>query len=177
MSVREERLKHLIEILEDVENNKLSRFNMTDWSTITDENEDMTDVEFYKECNFAGCAFGWATLDPHFRSLGLDFDMMDGSPLFFRSINDDEPLGDYAAASAFFDISETESFFLFDPYSYLPPFSINSHMNRIIKERNLHEDENYVFPYGKGKRYGTIDITPRMVINRINHILTNPMND
>lgn len=193
---RNEKLTHLINILESVEMIPASKFHMPTW---VEEDEDSELVEFatnrtvggdMAKCGFAGCALGWASIDPTFNDAGLNLGGRDeDEPAIFHVEWGKEILA-FDAGEYFFEISESESYFLFDPDTYYEdyydvtrwldePEDIQYHeddkdLDWIGYWRELGKDRSMTFPSYEVEENDSDTITPRMVINRIKHIMDNP---
>ena len=98
-----ERLKHLIVILEHVDEevtaNSQGRFGF-----------DINNWFEEDDCGTVACALGWAAIDPKFQAEGLFIDK-NSEPEFEGAVT-------YLAGSHFFGISVDESCTLFAPYHY-----------------------------------------------------------
>ena len=131
---RKAKLLHLIEILEQVPEDK---FNMKSWlnnNVETTKNDDNT-ITVHATCNTVACAAGWACLDPEFNLQGLfiEYKYITGSyiPVYldFRC---------FKALSIFFDINDVQTGYIFDPYEYTTVFpttcDVIDRINEVIEQ-------------------------------------------
>lgn len=157
---REEKLNHLISILEYVEQlEDETRFNMLLWG----------DVWSNTRKEFCGDVIGWACTDPVFNKMGLL--LSNNSPLFNGKYHG------FDAVKEFFGISSLESMFLADPATYKKDyFSTSSFFSQCVKD-GIVNDSDFTLQSSLLSSLSSTDITPRMVINRIKYIIQNPISD
>lgn len=125
------RLKRLVTVLERVRaSTRLRReFDLSKWSLET------------KTCGTHHCALGWGAVDPVLKKQGLSFSHGDKirrglvRAVIFNPNNlpdyDPDIKWGYQASSAFFDITDQESAWLFSPGAYKDKKNISTVINRL----------------------------------------------
>lgn len=112
--MRRDRLLRLIEVLEQVKQDGRP-FDMGRWvGSGSDTTVGLLDIPV-EECGTASCAFGWAARDPVHRAQGIELkwhsQMLMWVPEFAGRMG-------FAAAETFYEITERQAIWLFDPPSY-----------------------------------------------------------
>jgi len=144
-TMRKDKLKHLITVLERAKALSLDRFTMNYWFRET-------------ECSFSACAAGWACQDFQFKQQGLHIcedTQYGGWDVAY------EDLVSFEALESFFEISEDEAGFIFDPVTY-------------DTESCYEEHPEVGYPFTAPLHLfveGEVKITPQHVIDRIKWIL------
>ena len=115
---RKAKLLHLIEILEQVPEDKLDMNRwLNDTTEITKNNDNTITVK--NTCNTVACAAGWACLDPEFNLQGLfikyTYVTNNYTPVYLDFIG-------FKALSIFFDINDVQTGYIFNPYEYTTVF-------------------------------------------------------
>ena len=189
---REQKLLHLINILEGVEENYSEDFDMSHW--VKDSVDILDLIHNNNHCGFAGCAMGWACINHKFVKMGLIFNSY-GDPLYTIKVGDEEEFSDYPcvkvsqegtrafftgfdAVGKFFDLSMAEAEFIFFAPSYcveeIEDYSVSSCLCRALINRG--ETTNpLLFSQDNSEEFKDESVTPRMVINRIKYLLENPI--
>lgn len=149
---REDKLNRLISILEQVKEPEI--FNMDEWVC--------SHVNFnQKECGFAGCALGWACIDPIFNNMGLYFNQI--TPALK---NNEYVFYGYDAAKEFFELNYKETEFIFDPDQY---FRYDRNESRYPS--SLFNTDMFF----ECDIYDDVWISPEMVIKHIKFVLENSL--
>lgn len=126
--MNKERLLHLIEVLES---NHETTFDMDSWGAdLLFRDNERSEVKF--DCGFSACALGHAALDPEFISQGLKLDFNDGARGCNGTIVFQDHI-DFKAGEIFFDISEEEAIFLFDPSEYMDGYEEDASIQFYLK--------------------------------------------
>jgi hypothetical protein len=184
LKTREERLNHLITVLDRVKNGQSKHFNMSRWAIMLDSEFEFNEYDLYDfepfECGFAGCALGWASIDPEFNKEGLHLDS-DLDPTYILENTDDEPNYGYGAGMSFFHLIDLDNDFLFSPRTYyfsefMSQYNLTldeiKDMGISITSGEFFVDGNRHYIYDSTENITDV-ITPQMVINRIRFLLTN----
>lgn len=111
------------------------------------EQKDLSSLDFVK-CGSACCALGWAAVDPLLSSQGLYLKKAVG---FGHDVIRFKESKNYEAGARFFDITERQSKYLFDPESFMYDSLILDNDGNTLYDSDL--------------------ITPQHVITRIDEIL------
>ena len=143
-----ERLLHLIEVLKTAQ-------ERDDWEETFDMAYYWREVSHF-DCGFAGCALGWAAMDPQFIKEG--WKVIDKQPVLQYGDGSYE-VSQEDGSMEFFDISQTGYLFLFEPTWYR---SYN------LNEFHFRSDENKFVPENL---FFNQKITPSDVIKRIEFYL------
>ena len=135
-AIRKAKLLHLIEILEQVPEDKLDMNSWLNDTTEITKNDDNT-ITVKNTCNTVACAAGWACLDPEFNLQGLFIEhnciTNSNTPVYldFRC---------FKALSIFFDINRAQTGYIFDPYEYTTtsptPCDVIDHISEVMEGRN-----------------------------------------
>ena len=157
---RQEKLNHLIGILEGVRDHYPKDFYMTDW--VDESRIDIAAlVAEDKNCGFAGCAMGWACFNEKFKKMGLGFNF--NSVMYeYEEDGDIKVVSGFIAAQEFFELTEGEAEFLFLPCAYF-----RNDVSSEIEERGDDENEELFFQDNSPR---LAEITPDMVIAHIRYI-------
>jgi hypothetical protein len=145
-----ERLRHLIEVMRRVERDEkpLEMYTWIDEAGLgpIDNKEEL--------CKTAKCCLGWACFDDKFRAEGLDIEMQ-----YCRLADWEQhsrPVGwvptyrgaeGFCAGEAFFDITTSESNYIFNPHRYddedeITPQDVIDHIYDVIEGNVPDKDED-----------------------------------
>lgn len=171
---REQKLNHLISILEQ----DMPGFAMETWFSRINLKERGVNPD----CGFAACALGHAAMDPVFMHMGLE--------LIVRSdVYSEITYGGrtaFGAAENFFEITDKEAYFLFNPEEYYTDqcfAEIFETVEDTAKDEStslyfydIDEDDIAAFydRHDGDKDYPYPKVTPAMVIKHIEFVRDNP---